>query len=342
MNLYAKSRLNIIGSKLKFKLKSAGYTIKDKFRNFFENLILKIKYSPFFSKLFSKLDSKTLFILFITFIIFIFIQLSIFKYLFKPPDVKNISEVKNYLASYIVEHDNINREIETKLNNYLVNVENFTKEISVPFHLNRIKSLQKRIKKRVKKNKDIKNFFIFNHLGRLLNCSPIQKKAININYKYTPYLKKILKTFPRQRKPVIYFYTDNELILKKYRFKKGVQIQKAKNFICEPFFSKKLLKKSDEKIKSSILENMDIPFKKEKYTPAHLPYLMFFSPIFNERERFIGAAGFNIDIDELFKDILLKNNKPFYTTVINKKGIVVYSLNKLLIGRYLFHDTTIQ
>ncbi len=87
---------------------------------------------------------------------------------------------------------------------------------------------------------------------------------------------------------------------------------------------------------------MDIPFKKEKYTPAHLPYLMFFSPIFNERERFIGAAGFNIDIDELFKDILLKNNKPFYTTVINKKGIVVYSLNKLLIGRYLFHDTTIQ
>ena len=224
MNPISTFRSNMLVRRLKFKLIDTYFTLKDKITGTCENIFLKIKYSSFISNLFFKLNNKTVFILVITYAMFILIQLILFSSLWKPPDISDIPKVKNYLSSYIFKYENINREIEAKLNKYCINVESFAKEMSVPFHLNKILTLQKRIKRRAKTRKDIKTYFIFNHHGRLLNYAPDSERFRNINYKYTPYLKKVLKTFPRSREPMIYFYTDNELIHRKYKFKEHVTV----------------------------------------------------------------------------------------------------------------------
>ena len=328
-------------TKAKFKIVNAYYRVKDKTRDIYDNIVLKVKYSPFLSRLFSKLNNKTLFILAATYIIFIIIQVILFSSLWKAPDVSDVPEVKNYLSSYVFKYENINQKVESRLNNYIIELESFAKEYSVPFHLSWIFELQKKLSKRIKKYAGIKSLFIFNHLGRLLNFAPAREKFRNTNYKYTPYLKEVYKFYPKNKSAMIYFYTDSEIIHEKYEFKKGTHIERGRHYICEPFYVKTLLKKANKRTRPSP-GDIDSLFTEQEYTPDHVPYLMLFTPLFNQLNRFIGVAGFNVDIDILFKDLLRENNKLFYTLVVNDKGIIVYSLNKKLIGSYVFHDEEIK
>ncbi len=257
--------------------------------------------------------------------------------MWKTPDVSEVPEVKNYLSSYVFKYENINRKVESKLNQYIIELQNTAKEVSVPFHLSWILDLQKRLNKKVKQYKGVKTIFIFNHLGRLLNYAPAREKFRNTNYKYTPYLKEVYKFYSKNRSSMIYFYTDNEIIQKKYELKKGMHIQRGRHYICEPFYIKKHLKDSNHKAKPGP-DNMDSMFSKQEFTQDHVPYLMLFTPLYNQLNRLIGVAGFNIDIDDLFKDVFMENNGLFNTLVVNDKGIIVYSLNKSLIGNYISHD----
>jgi len=87
--------------KLKAKSNFKDIDLKDKIRNTFDSIKLKAKYSNFLSKLFSKLNNKTLIILASTYIFFVIIQLILFRGLWKAPDVTDVPKVKNYLSSYI-------------------------------------------------------------------------------------------------------------------------------------------------------------------------------------------------------------------------------------------------
>jgi len=220
-----------------------------------------------------------------------------------------------------------------------MDLETTAKESAVSFHLSRIKDLQKRLTKKIDKLPGVKTIFIFNHLGRLLNYVPPREKFRNSNYKYTPYLKEVYKNFPKNKGTMIYFYVDSELIHNKYDLKKGVRIKRGRHYICEPFYLKSKLKESNGKVRS---DDNPVVFTKQDYHPDHVPYLMFFTPLFNQLKNFIGVVGFNVDIDELFKDVLLENNELFYTTVVNDKGFVVYSLNKQQIGTYILPNKELE
>lgn len=327
-------------TKLKFMLIDLYYNLKNNIRNSFDRTALNIKYSPFFTKLFTKINHKTLFVLICTYILFISIQLYLFTTLWRPQDIDEPKN-KGYLSRFIFNYKKMGFDIENKLKNYTIQLENFGKDISVPFYLNWIVDIQKRLKKEIRKNKNIKTLFIFNHHGRLLNFIPNIEKFRNTNYQFTPYLKNALYYFSKNKTPYIYFYTDSKKILNKYRLQKGTYLEKSKDFICVPFYSKKLLKKSD-KMSSEITLDINMLFKKQSYTDDHVPYLMLFTPIYNQVQTMIGIAGFNIDIDSIFKEAFLKNDNQFHTFVVNDDGVIVYSLNKKLIGRYILYDKMIN
>ncbi len=324
-------------TKIRFILIDIYYNLKNKFRNNYERMSLNIKYSPFFTKIFFRLNNKTLLILIITYILFITIQLSLFSIVFKPQK-NNISKD---LTKCIYSYKNIGHDFEIKLRNYTFDLENFTKEISVPFYLNWIIDLQKKLSRQVKIKKNIKTIFIFNHHGRLLNFAPNIEKLRNSNYQFTPYLKKAFKHFRKKKTSLIYYYTDSDVVLKKYKLNSTMYIEKSKNYINEPFYSKKLFKKSDISSDREVL-NMHKIFNNQNYVNDHVPYVMIFTPIYNQLKKIIGIAGYNIDVDEIFKQTLSDNSQQFSTIIINKKGMIVYSLNKKLIGRYVLHNNEIK
>ncbi|MBU1077066.1 MAG: hypothetical protein KKH98_07230 [Spirochaetes bacterium] len=329
-----------IYTKIRFWLADFIYNFKSTVRSKFAHMALNIKYSPFRTKLFTKINNKTIFILIMTYIAFIIIQLTLFSILWRPEDLDE-PKTKGYLSRFMFNYKKLGFNVENKLKKYTIDLENFAKDISVPFYLNWIVDLQKKMKLEIKNRDDIRTMFIFNHHGRLLNFAPNIEKLRNTNYQFTPYLRQAFQFFTKNRSSYVYFYTDSTIILNKYRLQKGTYIEKSKDYICEPFYPKDKLARSDQEANAITLDAASL-FQKQSYRDDALPYLMIFTPIYNQLEKLIGIAGFNIDIDVVFKDLLLKEAEVFYTIVVNEKGMIVYALNKQLIGRYILYEQDIK
>ncbi len=324
-----------IRDKLKFIFNNKFFWYKHRLNLKIKSAFIEFKYSPFIKRFFSGLNFKAVIILLIIYILFVFVQLTIFSNLFKPPKISDLPKVRNYLSSYIYSHKLLSQEINNRVSDYFFKCELFAKKYSVPFYLNHILDMQKSLNRYSKNWEDIENFFIFNHLGRLLNITPWNKKYWRTIYTYTPYMKWLEENIPQ--KAVLYFYLDNPYILSKYNLKKNTYISRHKLYNMEPFQVLDNFADTKKEYVHKFLdeENIfpDIGYK--QFQDSEVPYIIFFTPLYNQIGKFIGVAGFTIKIDSLFKDIMKEYNELFSTVVVNNKGLLVYTPDKEHIGEYV-------
>lgn len=320
-----------IKEKIKFFWFNKFYWYKQKLIYRTNNIIFNIKYFPLFRKLTTNLNFKAFLILLIIYILFVIIQLRLFSQLFRRPDISDLS------TDYIYLHKTIKNKIDSKIKEYIIKCEDIGKKITVPFHLNRILFVQKKLDKISDSEKDIKNFFTFNHLGRLLNITPWDERYWQTIYTYTPYMKYILQEMPRKKKTIIYFYLDNPLIINRYTLKSNTYISRHKFYNMEPFQFVDDFEDTKKDYIHNFLSGKKIfpDFSIAEFRDSEVPYLLFATPIYNQLCRWIGIVGFTVDIDEIFKEILKQNREIFSSIVVNNRGFLVYSLDKSHIGEYL-------
>ncbi len=310
------------------------FALKSKINIIISNISLNIKYSKFSLNFFSSLKSKAIFLLSLIYIIFVIVQLKIFSELWKPPSVTDLPSVKNYLSSYIYNFKSIKSKIDNRLYMYKSINENFAREISIPFHLNWMFRIQERMNKFYKKNlKEIKNFFLFNYHGRLVNYIPMEKKFLNYVYTYTPYLKDIFPDI--KKKSIIYFYVDSNYLQNLYKD----YIYKSKHYVSEPFLHSEVFNDYSKNYKHKYISKIEELFLDKEVL---LPYLMFFTPLYNQNFLFSGIAGINIDINKIFYDIFKDNKNKIDMFVINEKGYLIYALNRKHIGEYVGENKIVK
>ncbi len=324
-----KTKLNIFLYNIKFALKT-------KYRKFFGNFLLNIKYSRAISKLFSKLNHKVLIILLFIYIVFIGIQLKIFNQLWKPPDVSDLPKVKNYLASYIYKHKFLKEHLNVKILNLINISDNFAKNVAVPFQLNWMFRIQQELKKFHKENPNIKNFFVFNYHGRLVNYIPKETKYLNNVYTYASYLKESLPKLKKLSLPLIYYYIDSDYFLSLLKDKN--YFYRGRFYNLEPFIHMQLFNdylKKDHKYLNDLTELFT-------ETRQLIPYIVIFSPLFNQNFKFIGTAGITVDISDIFYDTLKANSNNFKSFVVNEKGYLIYAINNRHIGENLLRNRKLK
>ncbi len=310
------------------------FALKSKINTIISNISLNIKYSKFSLNFFSSLKSKAIFLLSLIYIIFVIVQLKIFSELWKPPSVTDLPSVKNYLSSYIYNFKSIKSKIDNRLYMYKSINENFAREISIPFHLNWMFRIQERMNKFYKKNlKEIKNFFLFNYHGRLVNYIPMEKKFLNYVYTYTPYLKDIFPDI--KKKSIIYFYVDSNYLQNLYKD----YIYKSKHYVSEPFLHSEVFNDYSKDYKHKYISKIEELFLDKEVL---LPYLMFFTPLYNQNFLFSGIAGINIDINKILYDIFKDNKNKIDMFVVNEKGYLIYALNRKHIGEYVGENKIVK
>ncbi len=326
--------------KIRFLIKDLKFALKNRSYKTINNIILNIKYSRFSFKLFSKLNYKVLLSLIIIYILFVIIQLKIFSELWKPPDISDLPKIKNYLASYIYKHKYMAEKINQKIIKYRSISENFAKRVSVPFHLNWMFRIQQELDRFYAEYKDVKNFFIFNHYGRLVNYIPKENKFLNNVYTYTAYLKEVLPEIKKTKNSIIYYYIDSEY-LTKLQIRKGYDrnyIYRGRFFNLEPFIHMSAFDDFKEK-EHTYFKDIDELFTEEIQL---IPYIMFFSPLYNQNFKITGAAGINIDINDIFSKMFLNNRNNYQSIIVNKEGYLIYALNNRHIGENLLKNKTLK
>lgn len=110
------------------------FKLKDTLKNYFSHLILNFKYSHFWHNINFKLENKILFILISTYLIFMFVQFTLFSPFFYSNGISPAS--KGQLTIFSYKHKDIKDNIEIKIHDYISKLETCGKKISVPFHLN--------------------------------------------------------------------------------------------------------------------------------------------------------------------------------------------------------------
>lgn len=267
-----------IKDKIKFFWLNKIYWYKQKLKYKTNNIILNIKYFPFFKKLTANLNFKAFLILLIIYILFVIIQLNLFSKLFKPLDISDLP------PDYIYLHKTIKNKIDSKLKEYIIRCERIGKKITVPFYLNRILYVQKKLNKLSRNQKDIKNFFTFNHLGRLLNITPWDERYWQTIYTYTPYMKYILQEMSKKKKTIVYFYLDNPLIIKRYTLKSNTYISRHKFYNMEPFqFVDNFEDTKKDYVHNFLSGNEIFPdFSATEFKDSEVPYLLFATPMYNQ------------------------------------------------------------
>ncbi|MBN1899317.1 MAG: cache domain-containing protein, partial [Spirochaetes bacterium] len=307
-------------------------------------IAFNIKFTNPFKNLFSKLNFKALVILILIYLAFISIQFFLFNRLFTGPDVSQLPKVKNYLSSYIYLHESLASELNNRIDHYRLRCAEFSKRYSVPFHLSWMKALQDRLNKFAAKHDDIKNYFFFNHLGRLLNFTPFNKKYWQHVYTYTPYMMYNIKQFSKTGESFVYFYLQDPSIVSKYSLKKQTFVKRHTFYNMEPFQAQNEFEDSHPGYRHKYLKKDDLfpPFTEDTAQDSKLPYLMFFTPLYNEKGTWIGSAGFTIDIDNIMKDLLSRHRDILSSIVVNEKGLLVYHPLKDHIGEYVGHFSLIR
>lgn len=314
--------------KVRFFILQKIYWTNLKIRYKANNIIFNFKYFPRYKKITSNLNFKAFLVIFITFLILAGTQIIFLSFIFKP------SLKPENLKKYIFEHQNYKIEIENKLNENLLKCSELAKSISVPFYLNRISFVQKKLELYFSSERYAENYFTFNHLGRLLNLVPFNKKYWQHISTYTPYIKYLIPKINEERKTILYFYLDNPLIISNYKLKEGTYIYRHKFYNMEPFQHSDEFLDSKKEYSHKFLSE-DAIFNKSEKIYTKIPYILFLSPIFNQVNRFIGFYGFTISIEKILEEIFDKYNHTFNSIIINKYKLLIYYPDTTHIGEYL-------
>ena len=329
---------NLISYKIWFTLKEKIFWFKLRLKYNYDNIIFNLKYLNSPMRIFSNLNFKAFLFLLLFFLLIIFLQTYIYLKILSPSIGKSSeSEIKEYAKSYILEHSNIKKEIEKKISEKIIFCSEVARKISVPFHLNRIIYVQKELEKIYSNDKEAKKYITFNHLGRILNIVPFDKRYWQHIATYTPYMKYILEETPKNPKTSLYFYLDNPLIISKYDLKEDRYISRHKFYNMEPLQLPEEFEDSKKTYIHKFLKPNEIfiDSKNLKIIESKVPYILFYAPIFNQVNKWIGCFAFCIDINKIFKNILWQNREIFSSVVLNNKGIIIYHFSTENIGEYI-------